>query len=240
MLLRSGVLDYIPGKGAFSEPYSEGLGMYLLIDNYDSFTYNLWHYLGELGATVEVQRNDKVTVDQALALKPEGIILSPGPCNPDKAGICLDLVKAAAGQVPIFGVCLGFQAIAQAFGGEISRAPVPMHGKVSAMSHAGPETGHGMFADIPSPFNATRYHSLIVERASVPDVLEITSETDAENGNGLVMGLAHREQIITGVQFHPESIASQFGHRVLRNFLRATGLDAPDIHDRSVSTPVAA
>ena len=211
--------------------------MYLLIDNYDSFTYNLWHYLGELGATVEVQRNDKITVGQALALKPDGIILSPGPCDPDKAGICLGLVKAAAGTVPMFGVCLGFQAIAQAFGGKIVRAS-PMHGKVGSMSHAGEEAGHGMFAGIPSPFNATRYHSLIVDRASVPDVLEITAETeDSPGGDGLVMAIAHREHLITGVQFHPESIASQFGHRVLRNFLRATGLDAPDVPDHTINLP---
>ena len=201
--------------------------MYLLIDNYDSFTYNLWHYLGEFGATVEVQRNDKITVDQALALKPEGFILSPGPCDPDKAGICLDLIAAAAGQVPVFGVCLGHQAIGQAFGGAIVRAPVPMHGKVSAITH----TGHTMFEDIPSPFNATRYHSLVVNRASVPEQLEITAET----AEGLVMGFAHRQHLIHGVQFHPESIASQFGHRLLRNFLRATGLDAPDIPDRSAA-----
>lgn len=201
--------------------------MYLLIDNYDSFTYNLWHYLGELGAEVEVRRNDKVSVSEALAMQPEGIILSPGPCDPDKAGICLDLIEAAAGSVPLFGVCLGHQAIGQAFGGKVVRAPAPMHGKVSAVTH----TGHAMFEDIPSPFNATRYHSLVVERGSVPADLEITAETE----DGLVMGFAHKTLPISSVQFHPESIASQFGHRVLRNFLRATGLDAPDIPDRSVA-----
>ncbi len=206
--------------------------MYLLIDNYDSFTYNLWHYLGELGAEVEVHRNDKISVADCLGLNPAGIILSPGPCDPDKAGICLDLVAAAAGTVPVFGVCLGYQAIGQAFGGKIVRTKVPMHGKISAVTH----TAHDMFADIPSPFKATRYHSLIVDRTSVPDVLEITAETE----DGLVMGLAHRDHLIQGVQFHPESIASQFGHRVLRNFLRTTGLDALDVPDHTINITVAA
>lgn len=202
--------------------------MYLLIDNYDSFTYNLWHYLGELGAEVEVERNDQISVADALARDPKGIILSPGPCDPDRAGICLDLVSAAAkSEVPLFGVCLGHQSIGQAFGGSIVRAPMPMHGKVSAVS----KTGHAMFSDIPSPFTVTRYHSLIVERESLPDTLEVTSETE----DGLIMGLAHKTLPITGVQFHPESIASQYGHRVLRNFLRSTGLDAPDIPDRSIA-----
>ncbi|MGB1875934.1 MAG: anthranilate synthase component II, partial [Rhodospirillaceae bacterium] len=163
-----------------------------------------------------------------LARKPSGLILSPGPCDPDKAGICLDLVSAAAdAEVPLFGVCLGHQSIGQAFGGKIVRAPSPMHGKTSPVTH----TSHAMFADIPSPFTTTRYHSLIVDRERVPEVLEITAETD----DGLIMGLAHKTLPITGVQFHPESIASQFGHRVLRNFLRSSGLDAPDIPDRSVA-----
>jgi anthranilate synthase component 2 len=202
--------------------------MYLLIDNYDSFTYNLWHYLGELGAEVEVERNDQISVADVLARKPSGLILSPGPCDPDKAGICLDLVSAAAdAEVPLFGVCLGHQSIGQAFGGKIVRAPSPMHGKTSPVTH----TSHAMFADIPSTFTTTRYHSLIVDRERVPEVLEITAETD----DGLIMGLAHKTLPITGVQFHPESIASQFGHRVLRNFLRSSGLDAPDIPDRSVA-----
>ncbi len=202
--------------------------MYLLIDNYDSFTYNMWHYLGELGAEVVVERNDQITVAEALARKPQGVILSPGPCDPDRAGICLDLVRASAETgLPLFGVCLGHQSIGQAFGGKIVRAPAPMHGKVSAVSH----NGHEMFKEIPSPFTATRYHSLVVERDSLPEVLEITAETE----DGLIMGLAHKTLPITGVQFHPESIASQFGHRVLRNFLRTTGLDAPDIPDRSVA-----
>ncbi|MDG2243984.1 MAG: aminodeoxychorismate/anthranilate synthase component II [Rhodospirillaceae bacterium] len=202
--------------------------MYLLIDNYDSFTYNLWHYLGELGAEVEVERNDQISVVDVLARKPSGLILSPGPCDPDKAGICLDLVLAAAdAEIPLFGVCLGHQSIGQAFGGKIIRAPSPMHGKTSPVTH----TNHTMFADIPSPFTTTRYHSLIVDRESLPDALNITAETD----EGLIMGLAHKTLPITGVQFHPESIASQFGHRVLRNFLRSTGLDAPDIPNRSVA-----
>ena len=206
--------------------------MYLLIDNYDSFTYNLWHYLGELGAEVEVHRNDKISVKDCLGLNPAGIILSPGPCDPDKAGICLELIEAEAGSVPVFGVCLGYQAIGQAFGGTIVRADVPMHGKISTITHS----GHDMFADIPLPFKATRYHSLIVDRASVPEELEITAETE----DGLVMGLAHREHLIHGVQFHPESIASQFGHRVLRNFLRTTGLDAPDVPDHTIDITAAA
>lgn len=191
---------------------------YLLIDNYDSFTYNLWHYFGQLGADVVVHRNDKITVAEVLSLQPAGIVLSPGPCDPDRAGICLPLIKAAAGKVPIFGVCLGLQSIGQAFGGKVIRAPLPMHGKISSIKHG----GHGMFANIPSPFLATRYHSLVVERARLPAELEVTAETD----DGLIMGLAHRTYPITAVQFHPESIASQFGHRILRNFLVATGLAA--------------
>ena len=194
------------------------LPIYLLIDNYDSFTYNLWHYFGELGADVAVHRNDKITVDEVLRLKPAGVIVSPGPCDPDRAGICLALIRAAAGKIPIFGVCLGMQSIGQAFGGKVVRGPKPMHGKVSSIRH----TGHAMFAGVPSPFLATRYHSLVVERASLPAELEITAETD----DGLIMGLAHRSHAITSVIFHPESIASQYGHRILRNFLVATGLDA--------------
>lgn len=179
--------------------------MLLLIDNYDSFTYNLWHYLGELGADVVVRRNDALTPAEALAMAPEGIVLSPGPCDPDRAGICLDLIARAAGQVPILGVCLGHQAIGQAFGGRVTRAPQPMHGKVSDIRHI----GTGVFAGLPSPFRATRYHSLIVDRASLPACLEITAETD----DGLIMGLAHRTLPVHGVQFHPESIASEHGHR---------------------------
>jgi anthranilate synthase/aminodeoxychorismate synthase-like glutamine amidotransferase len=189
--------------------------MFLLIDNYDSFTYNLVHYLGEEGAEVVVRRNDALSADAALALKPQGIVLSPGPCDPDRAGICLDLIGKAAGKVPVLGVCLGHQAIGQAFGGRVVRAPVPMHGKVSAMSHA----GKGVFEDLPSPFKATRYHSLIVERDSLPAGLEVTAQTD----DGLIMGLQHREHAVFGVQFHPESIASEHGHQILRNFLSIAG-----------------
>ena len=184
--------------------------MYLLIDNYDSFTYNLWHFLGELGAEVVVKRNDALTVEAALALKPQGIIISPGPSDPDRAGICLELVRRA-GPVPVLGVCLGHQAIGQALGGRIIRAPVPMHGKLSAIHH----DGSGIFRGLPNPFKATRYHSLIVERTSLPASLRVTAETE----DGLVMGLAHRERPVYGVQFHPESIASIGGHSLLKNFL---------------------
>jgi len=192
--------------------------MFLLIDNYDSFTYNLYHYLGELGAEMVVRRNDKIAVAEAIALKPQGIIISPGPCDPDRAGICLDLIGAAKGKIPILGVCLGHQAIGQAFGGKVIRAPLPMHGKVSRVIHRGTD----IFEDIPSPFTGTRYHSLVVERDSFPQVLEITAETE----DGIVMGLAHRELPIFGVQFHPESIASEHGHRLLANFLRRCGHNA--------------
>ena len=192
--------------------------MFLLIDNYDSFTYNLYHYLGELGAEMVVRRNDKIAVAEAMALKPQGIIISPGPCDPDRAGICLDLIGAAKGKIPILGVCLGHQAIGQAFGGKVVRAPLPMHGKVSRVIHRGTD----VFEGIPSPFTGTRYHSLIVERDSFPPKLEITAETE----DGIVMGLAHRELPIFGVQFHPESIASEHGHRLLANFLRRCGHNA--------------
>ncbi len=185
--------------------------MFLLIDNYDSFTYNLWHYLGELGAEVVVKRNDALSADEALALRPQGIVVSPGPCDPDRAGICLELIAKAAGRVPLFGVCLGHQSIGQAFGGRVVRAPAPMHGKISAIAH----NGAGVFAGLPSPFDATRYHSLLVERASLPDCLEVTAWTE----DGLIMGLAHKDLPVWGVQFHPESIASQHGHAILRNFL---------------------
>jgi len=183
--------------------------MFLLIDNYDSFTYNLWHYLGELGAEVMVRRNDQIAVEEALAMRPQGIVISPGPSDPDHAGICLELVRRA-GTIPLLGVCLGHQAIGQAFGSKVVRAPVPMHGKVSAIRH----DCSGVFAGLPNPFAATRYHSLIVERASLPAALTVTAETD-----GLIMGLAHRERPVHGVQFHPESIASEKGHDLLRNFL---------------------
>ncbi|MDE2166626.1 MAG: aminodeoxychorismate/anthranilate synthase component II [Alphaproteobacteria bacterium] len=184
--------------------------MFLLIDNYDSFTYNLWHYLGELGAEVVVKRNDTLSVSDALALKPQGIVISPGPSDPDHAGICLELI-AKAGRVPVLGVCLGHQAIGQVFGGKVVRAQVPMHGKLSEIRHA----GSGVFEGLPNPFHATRYHSLIVERASLPSVLTVTAETL----DGIIMGLQHRDRPVHGVQFHPESIASEGGHRLLKNFL---------------------
>jgi anthranilate synthase component 2 len=193
--------------------------MFVLIDNYDSFTYNLYHFLGELGAAVDVRRNDQVTVDEVMGLHPQGIILSPGPCDPDRAGICLALVEAAAGKLPVLGVCLGHQAIGQVFGGKVIRGPVPMHGKLTAVHHR----GEGIFQDIPTPFMATRYHSLVVERDRLPDCLAVTAETE----NGLIMGIAHRSLPIHGVQFHPESIASEHGHRLLGNFLRLAGLNAP-------------
>lgn len=185
--------------------------MLILIDNYDSFTYNLYHYLGELGAEVTVHRNDAITPEEVLALEPEGIVISPGPCDPDRAGISLDLVKAAAGRVPLLGVCLGHQAIAQAFGATIGRAPVVMHGKVSAIHH----DGSGVFRDLPSPFPATRYHSLVAVADTIPDVLLVNARSE----DGLVMGVRHRRWPIHGVQFHPESIETGQGHALLRNFL---------------------
>ncbi len=185
--------------------------MILLIDNYDSFTWNLVHFLGDLGARCDVHRNDKITVEEAMAGKPEAIVLSPGPCTPREAGICLDLIAAAAGKIPVFGVCLGHQAIAHAFGGDVVRAPVPMHGKVDSISHRGTD----IFAGLPTPFNATRYHSLTVARDTLPAVLEATAATP----DGLVMGLRHKTLPLFGVQFHPESIASEHGHRILQNFL---------------------
>jgi anthranilate synthase component II len=185
--------------------------MLLLIDNYDSFTYNLFHYLGELGEEIVVCRNDDMSAAQALSMKPSAIVLSPGPCDPDKAGICLELIKAAAGRVPILGVCLGHQAIGQAYGGKVVRAPQPMHGKLSRIHH----NGKSVFRGLPNDFSATRYHSLTVERASLPPALEITAETD----EGIIMGLAHKTHPVHGVQFHPESIASERGHELLKNFL---------------------
>jgi anthranilate synthase component 2 len=186
--------------------------MLLLIDNYDSFTYNLFHYLGELGEEVLVKRNDQITVQDALAMNPQSIVLSPGPCDPDRAGICLALINAAAGRVPILGVCLGHQAIGQAYGGRIVRAPVPMHGKLSAIHH----TGKSVFRGLEDGFPATRYHSLVIDRPSLPSVLEITAETD----DGIIMGIMHKTHPVHGVQFHPESIASAHGHALLQNFLR--------------------
>ncbi len=185
--------------------------MILLIDNYDSFTYNLFHYLGELGEPVTVVRNDRISAASALKMRPDSIVLSPGPCDPDKAGICLELIRAATGQIPILGVCLGHQAIGQAFGGRIVRAPEPMHGKLSPIHHR----GTGVFQGLQDGFRATRYHSLVIDRAGLPDVLEITAET----GDGVIMGVAHKRFPIYGVQFHPESIASEHGHKILQNFL---------------------
>lgn len=189
--------------------------MYLLIDNYDSFTYNLYHFLGELGAEIQVWRNDAISVEQAIGSHPQGIVISPGPCDPDQAGISLDLVRAAAGKLPVLGVCLGHQAIGQAMGGRVVRAPEPMHGKLSDVTH----TGTGVFKGLPSPFVSTRYHSLTIERDTLPDCLEITAETV----DGVIMGLAHRELPLHGVQFHPESIASEHGHKLLGNFLEICG-----------------
>jgi anthranilate synthase component II len=198
----------------------DAAAMILLIDNYDSFTFNLYHFLGDVGGRCEVVRNDKLTVAEALARQPEAIVLSPGPCTPNEAGICLDLIAAAAGRIPILGVCLGHQAIGQAFGGTVVRAPAPMHGKTSRIFHGGTD----ILTAIPSPFTATRYHSLIVERASLPTELVPTARTE----DGLLMGLRHRSLPIYGVQFHPESIASEHGHTLLANFLAlARGTNEP-------------
>ncbi len=192
--------------------------MLLLIDNYDSFTYNLYHYLGELGAEVAVRRNDEIDAQGAMAMRPDAILLSPGPCDPDRAGVCLALIAAAAEtRTPLIGVCLGHQAIGQAFGGRVIRAPSIMHGKTDAILHS----GRGLFADLPSPFRATRYHSLTVERETLPASLEITAEV----ADGTIMGLSHRELPIHGVQFHPESIASEHGRALLGRFLALAGIE---------------
>jgi anthranilate synthase component II len=185
--------------------------MLVLIDNYDSFTFNLVHYLGGLGADVVVHRNDKVTASDVIASRPDAIVLSPGPCTPNDAGICLELIEKAAPTIPIMGVCLGHQAIGQVFGGKVVRAPVPVHGKISDIRH----DSTGVFRGINGPFKATRYHSLVVDSASMPPDLTITAHTD----RNLVMGLAHRTLPVHGVQFHPESIASEHGHLILKNFL---------------------
>jgi len=182
-----------------------------LIDNYDSFTWNLVHYLGSLGATVAVHRNDKISVAEVMASQPDAIVLSPGPCTPREAGICLDLVAAAAPSVPIMGVCLGHQTIGEAFGGDVVRAPIPIHGKLSEIRH----NGAGLFRGINGPFAATRYHSLVVKRETLPDVIEATATTD----DNLIMALQHRTLPVHGVQFHPESILSEHGHLILKNFL---------------------
>ena len=185
--------------------------MILLLDNYDSFTYNLAQYLGELGCTVEVHRNDKISVDEIQRRKPEKIVISPGPCTPQDAGICVDLVQRLAGKIPILGVCLGHQAIGAAFGGKIIRAPKLFHGKTSEIHH----DGKGVFRKLPDPFTATRYHSLIVERKSLPRELHITAETD----DGIIMGFRHKKFPIEGVQFHPESVLTKSGKELLKNFL---------------------
>jgi anthranilate synthase component 2 len=194
--------------------------MLLLIDNYDSFTYNLVHYLGELGADVVVKRNDALDVQQAMALKPEAILLSPGPCEPAQAGICLALTAAAAEtKTPLMGVCLGHQTIGEAFGGNVVRCKDIVHGKMGTMHHS----GKGLFAGLPTPFEATRYHSLVVDRDTLPECLKITAELD----DGYIMGLQHRELPIHGVQFHPESIASEHGHKLLQNFLDIAKMKVP-------------
>ena len=189
--------------------------MLLLIDNYDSFTYNLVHYLGELGAESVVVRNDKITAEDAIARKPKAIVLSPGPCTPNEAGVCLDLVKKAGPTIPLLGVCLGHQSIGQSYGGKVIRAAEPMHGKLSSITHS----GNGVFKGLPKSFQITRYHSLIVERKTLPDCLEITAET----ADGIIMGLQHKTHPVHGVQFHPESIASEQGHALLANFLELAG-----------------
>ena len=185
--------------------------MILLIDNYDSFTYNLYQYLGEMGAELKVIRNDEMTAEQALGLGPARIVISPGPGNPDQAGITLEVIRRAAGKVPLLGVCLGHQSLGQAFGGKVVRAPKLMHGKTSEIHH----DGKTLFAGVPVPFTATRYHSLVVQRDTVPDCLEISAWTD----DGLVMGLRHKEYALEGVQFHPESILTRAGKDLLKNFL---------------------
>ena len=194
--------------------------MLLLIDNYDSFTWNLVHYLGELGAEVQVVRNDALQVQDALALRPEAIVLSPGPCDPAQAGICLPLTRAAAeADIPLLGVCLGHQTIGEAFGGKVIRCHEIVHGKMGVMHHS----GQGLFRGLPSPFLATRYHSLVVERDSLPDCLEVTAWLE----DGTIMGLRHKTKMIEGVQFHPESIASEHGHQLLRNFLDSARARVP-------------
>jgi anthranilate synthase component II len=186
--------------------------MITLIDNYDSFTYNLVHYFGDLGVSCRVYRNDQVTVEEVFAENPKGIVLSPGPCDPDQAGICLDLIRENNGRVPLFGVCLGHQAIGQAYGGKVIRAPKLMHGKLSTIFNS----GEGLFQGVPSEFAATRYHSLIVEEKTLPSCLRITASTS----DGLIMALEHTSQPVFGVQFHPESVASAYGHALIANFLR--------------------
>ena len=199
--------------------------MILMIDNYDSFTWNLVQYLGELGAEVRVFRNDRITLEEVERLAPERIVISPGPCTPNEAGISVELVRRFAGRVPILGVCLGHQCIGQAFGGRIVHAREIMHGKTSMIRHA----GKGVFRGLPDPFEATRYHSLVIERASLPECLEVTAWTEREDGEmDEIMGVRHRELPGEGVQFHPESILTAVGHDLLRNFLEDRGREAGD------------
>ncbi len=201
---------------------------FLVIDNYDSFTYNLVHFLGELGAKLIVRRNDKISVDEVLAMDPEGIVMSPGPCTPNEAGICLDLIKRAGPTIPTFGVCLGHQAIGQAYGGKVVRSPKLMHGKVSEIRH----TGRSVFRGINGDFKATRYHSLTIAPDTVPAVLEVTAGSDDE----VIMGVMHKTHPVHGVQFHPESIASEHGHQILKNFLDiAADWNAKNRVERSVA-----
>ncbi len=191
--------------------------MLLMIDNYDSFTYNLVQYFGELGTDVQVHRNDQITLDEAVALNPERIVISPGPCTPNEAGISLEMIKRFAGKVPLLGVCLGHQSIGQAFGGKVVHAGEIMHGKTSMMHHK----NKGVFAGLDNPFEATRYHSLVIEKDSLPDCLEVTAWTETENGElDEIMGVRHKELDVEGVQFHPESILTQHGHDLLKNFLQ--------------------
>lgn len=192
--------------------------MLLMIDNYDSFTYNLVQYLGELGEDVRVHRNDEITLEQITAMQPEKIVISPGPCTPNEAGISVPLINAFAGKIPLLGVCLGHQSIGQAFGGNIIKAKTLMHGKTSLIHHH----NVGVFKDLPNPYTATRYHSLVIERATLPDCLEITAWTQDENGEfGEIMGVRHKTLAVEGVQFHPESILTEHGHALLNNFLKA-------------------
>ncbi|MCX7545522.1 anthranilate synthase component II [Marinicella gelatinilytica] len=190
--------------------------MLLMIDNYDSFTYNLVQYFGELGCEVKVYRNDEITVNDALALQPDHVVISPGPCDPDKAGISMDMIRACQGNVPLLGVCLGHQSIGQVFGGEVVRAKNIMHGKISKVYHKNSD----VFSGLANPFNATRYHSLVVAQDSLPDCLEVTAWTEDENGQfDEIMGFRHRDYAISGVQFHPESILTEHGHQMLKNFI---------------------
>jgi anthranilate synthase/aminodeoxychorismate synthase-like glutamine amidotransferase len=197
--------------------------MIVLIDNYDSFTWNLWHFLSDLGADVKTIRNDALGVDDIMAMQPSGIVLSPGPATPDKAGICMDVIRHASGQIPILGVCLGHQAIGAAFSGQITRIDPPVHGKLSFVTH----TGQSIFSGCDDRFAVSRYHSLIVDATSLPDCLDVIASTDA----GIIMGLQHKTHPTFGVQFHPESIASENGYRILANFLQKTGLDNPSGND---------